>query len=140
MSDQRDRDIFQYFNGECEAWGDPLAIHRRLTLALGGHPNRYIEQAKAAEELVAAEAEEKLDEAIRIAFRMVPFDPLTGSGATENHCRAALAAYADFLEKKNPSGATLPSPSPSSESWLPSSTDEPTTMEPMSVYGQTSNS
>jgi len=47
------------------------------------------------------DAEEALLDAARVAFDLPPFDPDTGTGATEEVCRDCLAAWLDFVSKKN---------------------------------------
>lgn len=121
------RNIFSYFNGSTTVYGDPLTIHRHLTRALDGDPNRVIGethaglagerenypdeeswQAALAQEVATApmrvDAGERLIGAIRGVFGMVPFDPATGSGATEKHCMDALEAFVALVEKKNRTG------------------------------------
>ena len=48
-------------------------------------------------------ATERLLEAVRLAFKMVPFDPETGEGALEPDCFKALEDFTAFLneQKKN---------------------------------------
>lgn len=110
-------------------WGDPIRIHRRLVRALNGDPNRVIKMAADPEpevdtgvELTPEEAaafqlrmqmqnqmrlsaQEELIAAIREAFDMVPFDPVSGSGATEWHCRNAFNRYLDYSERQKKNGA-----------------------------------
>ncbi len=114
--------VFPYFDGAATVYADPLAIHRQLTRALDGNPNRVlvdvaigkaeereayldeeswelaVAQEEATEELRYA-ATEKLLAAIRQVFQMAPFDRATGQGATEKHCRDALAAFCDYMEE-----------------------------------------
>lgn len=102
-----ERRIFPYWNGEAAVCGDPLAVRRRLTLALqGGGVNALLQEANGADELAAAAATGRLVDAVRQAFEMAPFDPATGRGATEEDCRRALRSFSDFLEKKNQSTAS----------------------------------
>lgn len=60
------------------------------------------------------EAQEAILDATRAAFDMPPFDPETGSGATEEVCREALSAWMDWLEGKADAGDELRPTSPAS--------------------------
>jgi len=100
------RNIFPYHNGVALVYADPLAIYRRLVLALDGEPNRWIEESRSDVAVLRVNAEQRLDQAVRVAFEMAPFDPLTGGGATAEFCDAALDAYLVYLDaKKEPAGS-----------------------------------
>ena len=94
-------DIFQYFNGEADVWGDPWAVRCKLAQALGGDLPAIVEQFNDREnEARALAAAEKLVAAARVAFGMKPFDPETGEGATHGHCVEAYRAFVEFCEAK----------------------------------------
>ena len=99
MFEQSEKNIFPYWNGQQEVFGDPLAIHRRLTIALGGVPDEVLKAAKSEEPLQKAHARERLVEAIRAAFEMVPFDKTAGAGALDEHCFDALRSLLEWTEK-----------------------------------------
>jgi len=107
-----DRNIFQYHDGSALVWGDPLALQRRLYLALHD-PDQVFADAASPDAAVRLPALGLLVEATRSAFAMQPFDPTTGQGATEEHCRLALEALWECLAKKKPTAASSPtSPAP----------------------------
>ena len=123
------KNVFSYFNGAETIYADPLAIYRRLAHALGGNPNEVVQRSElgitgpreaypddqAYEEALAAEvasepmrfeAMEQLLEAIRVVFRMEPFVPATGKGATEKDCRDAFEAFIAYLEDQKKSAVS----------------------------------
>ncbi len=109
----RQREVFPYFNGKEDVYGDPMRIHRLMFKLLDGDVNRVIEQSESEDINVSDPAEELLLEAVRGAFDMVPFDSKTGEGATEADCHAALEAFAAFSdEKKTPQENSPTSPGP----------------------------
>jgi hypothetical protein len=96
------RKIFgPYHNGSRLVYGDPLKIHRRLTVALKGDPNKVISDSKDPNYQVAAVATEKLARAATEAFDLLPLDPQTGQGATEDEALSVLATFNEWLEKKD---------------------------------------
>jgi len=125
MADERE--IFQYFNGKTNVWGDPVVVYERLAACLEGDINAAIaatNQGLAGErpasmtdeefaQLLAQEtatqplreaASTRLREAVRNAFAMAPWNPQAENpedvGATAKHCREALDALNDFLDQK----------------------------------------
>ncbi len=131
----RQREVFPFFDGKEDVFGDPMRIHRLLFKLLDGDPNRVIEQSESEDILVAGPAEELLLEAIREAFEMAPYDRRTGQGATEAHCHAALEAFATFSdEKKTPQENSPTSPEPTAPESLPA----PSTGATSSASGCTS--
>ncbi len=108
MYAEEEKKIFSYFDGTAEVWGDPIAIERRLTQLLDGNPNAFITRSTDPNGTMAYEAAERLWAAVRVAFDM-PFTKADG-GATEDQVTAALDKFSDYLEKKNQSGASTPTP------------------------------
>lgn len=96
------KDIFPYFNGSRQVFGDPIAIYRRMLRALQKPLDHQIELTKGGEnELMHLEAYGKLYAAVRVAFPMVPFNEGTGEGASEADCQRALDGLLSWIEKKN---------------------------------------
>jgi len=116
MYSESDRNIFgPFYNGSEMVHADPLRIRRLLVHELGGDLNAVLSQAHAEEEPVRFQARDQLLSAARIAFDMTPFNPATGAGAVEADLWAALTAFLDFIEKKNPSGVSGPTSVPSTD-------------------------
>lgn len=120
------REVFSYFDGAREVWADPLTIHRRLTRALDGDPNSVLAAIQRGREMPDAtppyvpdagalkqadDAIERLLPAIREVFAM-PFDRMTGQGATEGDCLAAVSKFVAFMEKKTPKNGSPPTSPP----------------------------
>lgn len=89
-------------------YADPLRIHRRLVHSLEGEPDVTLAATRSEVEAVAFEATEKLLRAVVYAFELVPFDPATGKGVTEQDCLALLNHWCDWQSKKNASAASSP--------------------------------
>jgi hypothetical protein len=129
---EEERGVFRYFDGKKMRAGDPMAIYARLSIALNGEIKKAVddsnqgranakEEYKSEEEYNMAllqeeatvslrhEADLKIWAASRIAFEMVPFneDAETAAdlGATTQHCEKAFNDFADYMSKKNVSGA-----------------------------------
>lgn len=125
-----ERGIFAYNDGLQDRFGDPFAIRRRLDAALG-NVNKVLLDCHAddvppkpddwegawppadwspveAAVMHAATARGRLVEAVREAFEMLPFDPVSGTGALEEQCNAAFTAYSEHAQKKRTSTATPP--------------------------------
>lgn len=104
------RNVFKYFNGEKEVFGDPLALYRRLLILTGGKPDELSEKVfinlnKATTEQVvaASQAHQQLCGIIREVFSMKPYNPEDDSGAKDEHCLMVWRQMATFLnQKKNP--------------------------------------
>lgn len=118
------KQIFKYFNGKQAVYGDPLELYERLQAELGGELDAVEAQIASGwifgqdrteppkratgEALVASQAASvRLREAVRIAFGMVPFNPLAEKpedvGATAEECDAAYEAYMTFLDTQKKS-------------------------------------
>lgn len=108
MFTQSDKKIFPYWNGRQEVYGDPMALHRRLTIALGGTPNEVLKAAKSESPLENAHARERLIDAVREAFEMVPFDKTEGAGALDEDCFQALRTLLEWTEKNASRAAASP--------------------------------
>lgn len=109
---EQNKNIFRYFNGEKEVYGDPLRIQRDLYLKLGDPDAAF----KAADEGNDFYAQNTIVDNAREAFHMVPFNPETGTGATDEDVEAALTALFSYFEKKSLNSATKPSSEPSTTS------------------------
>jgi len=102
-----------YGNGREQVYGDPDAILRRLLHCLDGDPNRFLRDYLAdrlfdeagnetgrdpQKEALAFAATERLLDAARDAFGLVPFDPVTGQGVTERQALGVLFGFVDYLD------------------------------------------
>lgn len=106
-----ERAIFPYHNGERQVYGDPMALSRRLTIHAGGDIDALVRDWRkdpvlddAGQELPGSRAlrlqhEEKIVEAVRKAFQMIPWDDSTGQGATWDQCMTAFEDFLRFWEK-----------------------------------------
>lgn len=122
--------VFEFFDGEKKLFGDPLRIQRELYSRLsspGKSPDEVFADYESDEFARWAPAAGLIADAARLAFPMAAFDPATGKGATEQHCRDAVDALWSCLAKKNgsiagsvtssaPTGATPDSSPPTSAS------------------------
>lgn len=128
----KDKQCFKYFNGETSLYGDPLALQRRLTMACKCDPNELWEQTQEGVPLDQRWlAQEKMCKAVREAFGMVPFDPLTGTGARDEHCLAAWNEFWSWMGEKKNQPASSPTSQPSTASNL--SFGNRSTTKPMSA-------
>ncbi len=116
MFNPEDKNIFEYHNGEARRFGDPIAINCRLSLALGGNLPKFIADYRSDDPALADVATERLVEAVRRAFEMVPWDSDSGLGATWSLCLDTLRDFLVWQEKKNLTTATSPMCAPPSES------------------------
>jgi hypothetical protein len=122
----KERAIFRYYNGAQIVYGDPLHMDLRLREALGGNAKQVYEDYNDDEHPeVNIPATLKLIEATRAAFEMLPFDPLTGQGARDEHCLKALWDLWEWTEKNGSGAVSSPSGSRPSTS-IPSSDPSPT--------------
>jgi hypothetical protein len=122
LYDDGERAIFEYAVNGQRLFADPMAVHRRLTLALGGNPNAVLEQSEAglfeednpaaADEpqnrLARAAAEERLWPAVRSALGLPAFDPKTGQGVTDATCRRLLDQFVAFEAQKKTTAPASP--------------------------------
>lgn len=90
------RDIFSFRDGDVVRYTDPHRVRRLLHAHLGGSLEQIISTANSKTEVpppVWSDAWEHLVAAVIIAFDLMPFDPATGKGATENWCRQLLTDF-----------------------------------------------
>ena len=97
-----------YWNGRNNVYQDPLKIRRILKAALDGKPDVWIGRTASPDPVEASLALDKIAKAARSAFDMVPFDGLSGKGATETQCLRAVQMFLDWQSSKKVS--TKPSP------------------------------
>ena len=126
-----ERQIFIYFTGRAWRWADPIAIRRRMALALAPHGlsiEKALLQCKDKDEPVKLQAKEFLYGAARIAFEM-PYNPdakeAKDYGASENQVIDALNAFVEFNKKKVASGVKSPTFPPRMDSTLSEPADSP---------------
>lgn len=123
MFSEQERNIFEYFDGEKKLFGDPLALQRKIRIALGADWDFVREHTGPGdhEEPQKSIAHGKMLAAVREAFGMRPFDPLSGKGATDKLCLATWNTFSSWLdEKKNPP-VTSPTTPPFSAGLVPPS-------------------
>lgn len=121
MFSDQERRVFQYHDGSALVWGDPLHVHREMSLVLGGESGKLIsdwsysppdgQEPDPGLQANALLAERRLVEAVRAVFKMAPFDPQTGQGATDTHCAEALNAWLEYewAQKKRQENSPTPS-------------------------------
>lgn len=146
MFSENERQIFgPYFNGERSVYADPIRVHRRLYYKLDGEPNRYFQRLhilkdsegnplppeKQVPEAERFAAKERVLEAAAYALDMLPFDPTSARGATENDIMAALKMYLEFRQSKKVNGPIPPSCSPPIQGSAPFSLTRPAIPSPM---------
>ncbi len=112
-----DRDLFGPFDkGDGgHAWADPLYITRQMWLGTQGRLDellRLMASEKEEESIMAWQAQDDVVNAARFAFAMLPFDPETASGATDDLVLDVLDEWAAYCEKKNPTFASSPTSLP----------------------------
>lgn len=155
MFSESERKIFgPYFNGESSVYADPIRVHRRLCYKLDGDPNRHFQKLRTltdpegkplppdqqTPEAERFQAKERVLEAAAYALDMVPFDPQSARGATENDVMAALRAYLEFRSEKKVNGQTSPLFAPSILGSAPFSSPPhgtPSLMKPTMASGLT---
>lgn len=102
-----------FFDGAEYRFADVVRVHRRLTAALDGEPNEWLEKAEDPDPETSSPAKEKIDRAVRLAFELADFDPKTGEGPTEGDVLAVLDLFIATLGKSNPTPEPSPTSSPS---------------------------
>ena len=124
-----DRKIFSYHNGATQVYGDPLALESNLVEQipdLGGLLDKVnniaAAQADPLTRLEGVQARRALIAGVRAAFQLVPFEPATGKGATDDHALGIYLAWVAFTQKKSGSMPTPPNTSPSTDSTAPTAT------------------
>jgi len=122
-------------------YADPIRVHRRLKAMLDGDPARVIAQSRAEVAVVAMEAKDRVLAAAVRALDLLPFDPATGQGATEDQVVEALNAYLKWEEETRDFFASSPTPAPSSAAPpSPSGASPPPTPAPTTAPSSASGS
>lgn len=122
-SDRRDTEIYgPDSDGARDRYWDPLVVHRRLAAALEGNPAQWLQDCQSKDPVLKNKALEKTYPAIVYAFDLVPFDIMTGCGTTEKQAKELMNRFHAWLEKKNPTPDTSPTPSEPQASGHPTST------------------
>jgi len=104
---ERQRKVFPYSNGVAQVWGDPVAIYRKMLAEFDGDLDLILQRSRdKSQPRLWSESVERLVEAVRKVFGMVPIDPVTGEGADETDCLAAAVAWREFLAAKKASAAS----------------------------------
>jgi hypothetical protein len=108
--------IFSYFDGEKQVWADPLEIHHGLAAALDGDVNKILAATRMTCEdarqqaAVRHDAMQRLVPAIREVFKLLPFDPNTGTGATWRACIAVFSEFVKWEDALKKNGGFEPTP------------------------------
>ena len=97
---ERERQVFTYFNGVKQVCADPLAVFRKVVAAFDGDVNTTLEQLDSDQPGLWAMATTRMIDVVREAFPMVPFDGDTGEGATDRDCLDALNAWRTWMNAK----------------------------------------
>lgn len=129
---------FPYFDGRGMVKGDPFAILRALTRALGGAPNETLQEEKSDQPLLSIHAKDKLIKAARESFELVPFDKVTGEGVLDEDARSLLDQYLGWLREKKMTSGPRPTSAPPSGP-RPYSVPGLSPLSPASASGSTSN-
>lgn len=131
MFSDEDRQIFPFERGDGkQAYGDPLAIHRRLNELLDYQAHEVCKNANSDVLPVADAAKKRLIAAAMQAFALPPFDPTTAQGCTERMALAVLTSFLHFREGLKKNGIEMPSPSPPSPELPPGFYPESPTTPP----------
>lgn len=132
-----ERNIFKYNDGVNERFGDPIALHRGLILALraqGGdlaevcklanshEPNDQGVMVRVRPDAQAVEYQGYLLGAAREAFGLGGYNPMTGEGVLDEDVYKVLDSFFDWEAKKKASTDPSPTSVPLSESPGPSAT------------------
>lgn len=91
-----------------------------------GSEKEYINETPG-HRVLRIQAEERFVSAIRVAFKMLPLDPDTGQGATDQMCWDAYDAYGDWTEGEEKRAAETRSSSTASAGPLASPSPTATT-------------
>lgn len=95
-----------YHDGLSERYADPIAVHRKLVMVLDEDPNHFIRQLKSEVPSIKVRAEIELAAAAVGAFDLLPFDPSSGTGSTQDEALAILYDYIGWREKNAKRDAT----------------------------------
>lgn len=104
----RETDVFPYWDGDADVWGDPTKIHRRLSTLLHGKWDLLNVMRNRENPLAADQAAQEALPAVREAFEMKPYDKTTRKGATDRDCYNAVDGLADWLDKVKKNSAPPP--------------------------------
>lgn len=120
-------DVFgPYDNGAGQTvHADPFELDLALREALQDDPANVQRQTASADLAISIPAKRKLIAGIRKAFRLAPFDPATGKGATGEHCKAIWAQWAEYRAKKNGTGESAQTSMPPASAEPPRGTPSP---------------
>lgn len=103
-----------YWTGAVWRFADPLELWRALQRETNGNLQKIVKDARNDDDLIAFPALDHLMPAARKALGMVPFDPVTGTGATEADVHGALNAFWEYLDAKKKAVDTPPTSLPPS--------------------------
>lgn len=118
MYTDKERQIFgPYDLGDGrQVYGDPFRLNRQLVHLLDGSPGTVLRALKSAEEPVRFEATEKIVDAARQVFGLVPFNPADGSGALDTDALALARRFIEWVDAVKKNSATTPTSPPPTDS------------------------
>lgn len=99
MFSDAEKGIFPYNNGQSDLYADPLAVNRKLLVAFSGDIEAALTAGYAPEGKTNGATQAVID-GVRDAFGMLPFDPTTGTGATDAMVLRILSNFSDFMIEK----------------------------------------
>ena len=106
---------FEYFNGAKVVYGDPYAIFRQLIAGCDGDFEGVVKAWLGDNIAMRVKAIDKLLAVSRKAFAMVPFNPMTGTGATDEEVQQVMETFFDWSAQKKTKHDTLPTPPPATD-------------------------
>jgi hypothetical protein len=109
---RRPERAYRYWDGAATRWADPFALNRALWAACDGRLDVILSDAQNDDPLLHGPACELLLQAVREAFALVPFNPATGTGATEDEALDCHEAFLAWSAKKKRRAASSPTFSP----------------------------
>lgn len=106
---------FEYFNGSKPVYGDPYAIFRQLIAGCDGDFEGVVKAWSGDNLAMRVKAIDKLLSVSRKAFGMVPFNPMTGDGATDEDVQQVLETFFEWSAQKKTKQGTSPTSPPATD-------------------------
>lgn len=89
-------------------FADPIAAYRELNAALGGQPQKVIEESNHGDPEAKCRANQLLQEAACRVFHLEPFNMETGRGMLQEECKGRITDFLLWLKKNEPASPTPP--------------------------------
>jgi hypothetical protein len=90
-----------YMDGRGNAvYGDPAELHDRMVYALGGNPDKALDETKSADPETKFNALQKWVQAVVFALDLKAFDKATGEGMQRSDIITLGNTFAEYLKKK----------------------------------------